>query len=59
MEMNHAFQKDQRVKQRSTGKVGIVKSYDEDPTTGTGFYHVQFDGESQFTRVLENDLQTA
>jgi len=57
MEMKPVFQRDQRVKQRSTGKVGTVKSYDEHATTGTRFYHAQFDGETQFTPVAESDLQ--
>ena len=57
MEIKPVFQSGQRVKQKSTGKVGTVKSYDEHPTTGTRFYHVQFDGETQFTSVAESDLQ--
>jgi hypothetical protein len=54
--MEPVFQTGQRVKQRSTGKVGIVKSYDEHPT-GTRFYHVQFDDETPYTPVAESDLQ--
>jgi hypothetical protein len=56
MGMKPVFQTGQRVKQRSTGKVGIIKSYDEHPTTLTRFYHVQFEGETAFTPGSETDL---
>jgi|HubBroStandDraft_6_1064221.scaffolds.fasta_scaffold5953706_1 hypothetical protein len=57
MEMKSVFQAGQRVTQRSTEKVGTIKSYDEHPTTGTRFYHVQFDGETSYTPLAESDLQ--
>jgi hypothetical protein len=55
--MEPLFKKDQRVKQISTGKFGTIKSFDEIPTTGTRFYHVQFDWESRPSPVAETDLQ--
>jgi hypothetical protein len=57
MEMKPVFQAGQRVTQRSTEKVGTIKSYDEHPTTGTRFYHVQFDSETPYTSVAGNDLR--
>jgi hypothetical protein len=57
--MEPIFQRDQRVKQISTGRVGTIILYDEHPTTGTRFYHVQFDGETQYAAVAESDLQAA
>jgi hypothetical protein len=37
--MEPVFQRDQRVKQISTGRVDTIMLYDQHPT-----YHVQFDG---------------
>jgi hypothetical protein len=57
MEMKPVFQTGQRIRQRSTERVGTIKHFDEEPTTGTRFHHVQFDGETAFTPVAESDLQ--
>jgi hypothetical protein len=57
--MEPIFQREQRVKQIPTGRVGKIILYDEHPTTDTRFYHVQFDGETQYAAVAESDLQAA
>jgi hypothetical protein len=45
MEMEPIYQRDRRVKQKSTGRVGTIKSFGgEHPTTGTRFYYVLFEG---------------
>ena len=56
--MEPVYQRDRRVKQISTGKVGTIKSFGgEHPTTGTRFYLVKFDEETEFKPVAESDLQ--
>lgn len=58
--MEYQFRNGQRVRQKSTNKIGFVSKpdeySDEHSPIVTRFYHVKFEGETEWSQVAESDL---